>query len=117
MPHFFVGDDAFAMRTYRMKPYGRRDVAAEYLQLQAVQARRVVEKGLWYSSLSVPVLPSGRDIRLWTSARWTRRMPITTSSLELGEMPPSLRGNRDTELANRQRDLFKYYFNSAGAVA
>ena len=92
-------------------------VAAEYLQLQAVQARRVVEKGLWYSSLSVPVLPSGRDIRLWTSARWTRRMPITTSSLELGELPPSLRGNRDTELANRQRDLFKYYSNSAGAVA
>ena len=41
----------------------------------------------------------------------------TTSSLELGELPSSLRGNRDTELANRQRGLLKYYFKSAGAVA
>ena len=45
MPYFFVGNDAFVMRTYMLKPYGPRNLSKQHkiFNYSLSRARRVVE--------------------------------------------------------------------------
>ena len=149
MPYFFVGDDAFAMRTYMMKSYGRRnlDQQQKIFNYRLSRARRVVENAFGilalrsqcflgqmrqepdtvrllveaavilhnlirkrYQALDVRMLDQEDAQHNLIPGAWR-----TTAITE--DLNRPIRGNRDTELAKRQRDTLKYYFNSAGAVA
>ena len=43
IPYFFVGDDAFALRHYMMKPHGKRTRPERIFNYHLSRARRIVE--------------------------------------------------------------------------
>lgn len=149
MPYFFVGDDAFAMRTYMMKPYGRRnlDQQQKIFNYRLSRARRVVENAFGILALRFQCFlgqmrQEPETVRLLVEAAVMlhnlirkRYQALDVRMLDQEDAQHNLipgawrtaaitedlnrpiRGNRDSELAKRQRDTLKYYFNSVGAVA
>ncbi len=145
-PYFILGDDAFPLRSYLMKPYARKGLSHEQLvyNYRISRARRVVENAFgilanhWQclmNPLSVEIRTSEKIvIATCTLHNMLRQQHPTVLNTDLEDANHNLipgawrqgrlleglqitRGNKCTKAAVKQRELLREYFNSpAGGV-
>ncbi len=146
MPYFILGDDAFALRTYMMKPYARRQLPHNMLvfNYRLSHARRVVENAFgilanrWaclLTTLNIDVKTAEKVvIAACTLHNMMRQENPTAFNVDTedanhqvvpgawrtGKVLKELqieRGNRCTKAASIQREVLMEYFSSeAGSV-
>ena len=108
--YFILADDAFALKTWLIKPYGRRMLTREerIANYSMSKGRRVVENAF-------RILVSRFKVM-----RTTIELPPATVRevvLTCGQYQGKHGGQQPAREAKRQRDYLKDYFNNEGAVA
>ena len=145
MPFFLIGDDAFPLKQWMMKPYGRRNLTKKQLifNYRLSRARRLVENGFGILSnrfqflLSTCTQPPVRVRTMVMAACCLHnlmryRYPVLQNQLvdredalhnvipgawrQEGEMDDAVgfgRAGRELEMAKKQRNYLKEYYNSS----
>jgi len=141
LPHVIVADDAFALKSYIMKPYAVRGLtkAQRVFNYRLSRARRVVENAfgilgsrfrIFQKAISLPpqkvekVVMAACCLHNFLMRDSNSQMTYVADLLESGDNFQRTNnlsqqgGNRSTLSANETRDKFCTYFNSsAGAVS
>jgi len=140
-PYVIVADDAFALKSYQLKPYSYRQLTQpkQIFNYRLSRARRVIEQALGISSqrfriFGRPIALSPQKVKLLVMTACCLHnyllrnrdaaacyMSMEVEASEAGGGMTSLQqqgSNRSTTDAAAVRDLFCQYFNSAdGAVS
>ena len=137
--YFILGDDAFALQTWLVKPYSRRHLTREerIANYRISRGRRVVENAFGILVSRFRVLLSTmeqrpevvRDIVLTCVVLHNMLRQEVQAGADRPPMPAddllgagqaenggNNRGRNPSRLAKRQRDLLKDYFNNLGAI-
>ena len=139
VPYFMLADDAFALKTWLMKPYGRRMLTREerIANYRISKSRRVVENtfGILVSRSRVMMatieLPpeTVRDVHNILRSQYQGlhggQQPggddddddVPGDGRLIGGAADFGRNRNPTREAKRLRDYLKHYFNNEGAVA
>ena len=142
VPYYFIGDDAFALRTWLMKPYALRDLTrhSRIFNYRLSRARRVVENGFgilgsrfrcFGTCMGQEPATVGKITLACLSLHNLMRLRYPTlqnADVDVGDLengrwrddvhfldvdnPPG--GNRAVVVAKDQRDYLRDYVNSPG---
>ena len=134
LPYVIVGDEAFPLKSYMMRPYPGRQIERERMifNYRLSRARRVSENafGILASRFriyhrSIEMKPSNlikvvqATVVLHNLLQKENNSPFETQEIDpcpLNGVPARAQGNRSTQNASNVRNRFKEYFNTSGVV-
>ena len=116
MPFFIVGDDAFALRTWLMKPFSKRELtlAETIFNYRLSRARRIVKKRLRHPGSSLPLPPDNNETETTDSGVHSVGMCLPSqphtdalpSNALCRSRPGRPRSQRGTRSLERERSTF-----------